>query len=407
MHFPVVIVGGGMVGATLAHALARMFPQKVALIEAAPFPATPQVDAQPSFDARSTALAWGTRLLFEQLGLWDELNTYATPIEHIHVSNQGHFGFTRLHAQDEGVSALGYVVSNQHLGQTLFKHLKVAEEKQKLELIMPAKVVALSPNDKGTSLQVERNDTTETITANLVIIADGGRSGLTEQLGIDVTEKHYNQSALIANAALSKPHNNVAYERFTESGPMALLPLSGKHCALVWSLPETMVDDIALMSEVDFASHLQQNFGYRLGRFTKVGLRHIYPLTLRCSTEQVRPGLVVLGNAAHQLHPVAGQGFNLALRDALRLAEVIKEALALGQPLYALKTLHHYVKRQEADQQATIQWSDRLVRWFSSTTPTLSILRNLGLVGLDLCFPGKSLFTQHAMGMGLPAAKID
>ncbi|MBU2708235.1 2-octaprenyl-6-methoxyphenyl hydroxylase [Zooshikella marina] len=407
MHFPVVIIGGGMVGATLAHTLSRLLPQKTALIEASPFPAASQVDLQPSFDARSTALAWGTRLLFEQLGLWDELNSQATPIEHIHVSNQGHFGFTRLHAQDEGVSALGYVISNQHLGQTLFKHLLIAEEKQTLELIMPGKVVALNPNNQGTSILLERNDKTETVTADLVIIADGGRSGLTEQLGIDITEKHYNQSALIANVALSKSHQNIAYERFTESGPMALLPLSGKHCALVWSLPEAMVDDVALMSEADFASHLQQNFGYRLGRFAKIGLRHIYPLTLRCSTEQVRPGLVVLGNAAHQLHPVAGQGFNLALRDALRLAEVIKEALMRGEPLYSLKTLNHYVQRQEADQQLTIQWSDRLVRWFSATTPSISILRNLGLIGLDLCFPGKSFFTQHAMGMGLPAAKIN
>jgi 2-octaprenyl-6-methoxyphenol hydroxylase len=231
----------------------------------------------------------------------------------------------------------------------------------------------------------------------LAILADGGRSGLREQLGIGVSHRPYGQSALIANVSPEHGHNGQAFERFTEQGPMALLPLAEQRCALVWTRASNDAERLMTLSDGQFLDELQQAFGYRLGALRQVGKRHLYPLALVEAQEQVRPHLVVLGNAAHSLHPIAGQGYNLSLRDTLALAQAL---LSSAAPLGDFATLQRYVQSQQADQQLTVGFSDQVTRLFGSGEPLLAAGRNLGLLGLDLLPPAKRWFARQAMGLG-------
>jgi 2-octaprenyl-6-methoxyphenol hydroxylase len=240
------------------------------------------------------------------------------------------------------------------------------------------------------------NDET-TLECDLAVLADGGRSGLREQLGINVRQRPYNQSALIANITPSEAHNGMAFERFTDEGPMALLPLPENRCALVWTRLGMDAQRLADLSERDFLSELQGVFGYRLGTLKQVGARHLYPLTLVEAEEQVRSHLAVLGNAAHSLHPIAGQGFNLSLRDADALAAAL---LGSDKPLGDFATLQAYRERQRLDQDLTVGFSDQVTRLFGSTQPLVSLGRNIGLLGLDLLPPAKRWFARQAMGLG-------
>ncbi|WP_341707941.1 2-octaprenyl-6-methoxyphenyl hydroxylase [Halopseudomonas sp.] len=388
------IVGGGMVGASLALALqphAARCGWRINLIEAQP-PAVGQ--AQPSFDARSTALSHGSRLMFEQLGIWDELASRVEPIRQIHVSDRGHPGVTRLFAEKERVPALGYVVENAVLGQVLLAALDPAVVRWQA----PARVVRAEPARSGWLMQVEEHGQLHEQATDLLVVADGGRSGLLEQLGIHRQVRPYGQTAIIANITSSQGHDGVAYERFTRSGPLALLPMSGGRSALVWTLPEAQADAVMALSDAAFLEELQEAFGFRMGALKRVGLRYAYPLSLIEAEEQVRSGLVVLGNAAHSLHPIAGQGFNLSLRDAMALADTLVCAAAEQSP-GDLQLLGSYLSRQRLDQQQTIAFSDWLTRLFSNRRPVLAAGRNLGLLGMDIVAPLKSVFARQAMGL--------
>jgi len=261
----------------------------------------------------------------------------------------------------------------------------------------PAEVIHMQPLEDGYRLTL--NDET-TLECDLAVLADGGRSGLREQLGIHVRQQAYNQSALIANITPSQPHGGMAFERFTDEGPMALLPLPDNRCALVWTRLGMDAQRLAALDERSFLSELQGVFGYRLGTLKQVGARHLYPLTLIEAQEQVRPHLAVLGNAAHSLHPIAGQGFNLSLRDAQALADAL---LASDKKPGDLTTLLSYQQAQKLDQQLTIGFSDKVTRVFGSEQPLVSFGRNLGLLGLDLVPPAKRWFARQAMGLGTRA----
>ncbi|MDZ7888868.1 MAG: 2-octaprenyl-6-methoxyphenyl hydroxylase [Pseudomonas sp.] len=307
------IIGGGLVGASLALALqagAKARGWQIVLIE----PFAPGDSYQPSYDARSTALSYGTRQIYQRLGIWPSISERAEPIAQIHVSDRGRFGAARLSAADEGVPALGYVVENAWLGHCLWQAL----DKDVISWRCPDEVLAMHNLGDGYRLTLKDGASLE---CDLAILADGGRSGLREQLGIAVTQRPYQQSALIANITPSEAHQGQAFERFTEAGPMAMLPLADNRCALVWTRPGADAERLAALPERAFLDELQAAFGYRLGALRKVGARHLYPLALVEAQEQVRPHLVVLGNAAHSLHPIAGQGYNLSLRDTLELAE--------------------------------------------------------------------------------------
>ncbi|WP_165677267.1 2-octaprenyl-6-methoxyphenyl hydroxylase [Metapseudomonas otitidis] len=383
------IVGGGLVGASLALALqqgARERGWKIVLIE----PFAPGNSYQPSYDARSSALSFGTRRIYERLGLWPAIAQRAEPILQIHVSDRGRFGAARLAAIEEGVPALGYVVENAWLGQCLWQAL----DPDVVTWHCPAEVVRMEPLEGGYRLSL--NDETQ-LECDLAILADGGRSSLREQLGIGVRRNPYGQTALIANVSPLESHRGQAFERFTDEGPMALLPLPENRCALVWTRPGNDAQRLAGLDDRAFLAELQATFGYRLGAFGQVGARHLYPLTLIEAEEQVRPNLVVLGNAAHSLHPIAGQGYNLSLRDTVALAETL---LASTAPLGDLATLQGYLASQRLDQDLTVGFSDQVTRLFSNKEPLLANGRNLGLLGLDLLPPAKRWFARQAMGLG-------
>lgn len=414
-QFDLVIVGGGMVGASLLCALSPLVSRyglRVAIIEA--FPLYAQASAgnsggqakrsyQPSYDARSTALSWGSRNIFKRMGLWEKLVEQATPIERIHVSDRGHFGSVRMNAQDYSVDALGYVVENGWLGQVL---LETVEQMKQVKLICPAQVARVESIPTGTRISFEQEGSSQSIEAGLLVIADGGRSELCQQLKVESEQHDYLQHAIIANVTVQKAHQNVAYERFTSAGPLALLPLHepGKRAseqnrsALVLSVGADEVDVLMAMDNKAFIEQLQEKFGYRLGRFEQVGERHSYPLTLRRATDQIRNGIVVMGNAAHTLHPVAGQGFNLALRGVAALAETIREACTQNEWLGSIDVLQRYLARCDSDQQQTIAFSDQMIKLFSNDDFLLSHLRDLGLVALDCAPLAKKLFAHKAMG---------
>ncbi|KFE45949.1 2-octaprenyl-6-methoxyphenyl hydroxylase [Pseudomonas syringae] len=388
-RFNLAIVGGGLVGASLALSLqagAKARGWKIVLIE----PFAPGDTYQPSYDARSSALSFGARQIYERLGLWQDIARRAEPIRQILVSDRGRFGAARLSAIEEGVPALGYVAENAWLGQCLWRGL----DESVVSWRVPAEVKHMQALADGYRLTLD--DETE-LECDLAVLADGGRSSLREQLGIGVRQRPYNQSALIANITPSEAHCGQAFERFTDEGPMALLPLPENRCALVWTRTGKDVERLAALDDRAFLSELQNIFGYRLGTLRQVGARHVYPLNLIEAEEQVRSHLVVLGNAAHSLHPIAGQGFNLSLRDAHALAEAL---LASDKLPGDLPTLLAYRERQRLDQQMTVGFSDQVTRLFGSTQPLVATGRNLGLLGLDLLPGAKRWFARQAMGLG-------
>jgi 2-octaprenyl-6-methoxyphenol hydroxylase len=385
----IAIIGGGLVGASLAVALQAEAKQRgwqICLIE----PFTPGSGYQPSYDARSTALSFGSQQIYQRLGLWQQISQRAEPIKQIHVSDRGRFAAARLSAEEEGVPALGYVVENAWLGECLWQAL----DPQVVSWRSPAQVTRMQALADGYRLTLDDGSALE---CSLAILAEGGRSGLREQLGIAVSSTPYGQSALIANVSPQEAHNGLAFERFTEEGPMAMLPLADNRCALVWTRATLEAERLSALDDAAFLAELQQAFGYRLGSLRQVGARHLYPLALTAAKEQVRQHLVVLGNAAHSLHPIAGQGYNLSLRDTLVLAETL---LASSAPLGDLATLQRYLSSQQLDQQLTVGFSDQVTRLFSTGQPLLTAGRNLGLLGLDLLPPAKRWFARQAMGLG-------
>lgn len=390
--FDVLIVGGGMVGASLATAL-RTLPLAVGLVEAVEFESA----AQPSYDDRTVALSYGSKRIFDTLGVWRRIETAgATPIHRIHISDRGRFGFARLSHADAGVEALGWVVENRALGQAL---KAVLAECPQLAMYCPASMEAVEFGTEYAEVRIRRDDRTETLRARLVVAADGGRSLVREQAGIDARRRDYHQTALVTNITTEHPHAHVAYERFTESGPLALLPMSEQRCAVVWSLPPERVESLLAMDDKTFLAALQERFGQRLGRFVRVGRRAAYPLAQTQVQEHVRPRLVLIGNAAHTVHPVAGQGFNLGLRDVATLAQVLRDADQAGEDPGHLAVLQRYAEWRHRDVWATSNFTNGLVRVFSNAIPPLSLARNLGLVAVDLFPPAKRALLRLSMGL--------
>lgn len=379
-HTDIAIVGGGLMGTSAALLLAQVLPQySITLLEKRSF--TPKSEADqtlPSFDARSTALAPTSIHLMQRLGVWPAITAHATAIRAIQVSDKGHAGWVRLTEADNDNNPLGAVVENHALGRALIAAVGAAPA---VHVRAPATVTAILPKSDSAELTLAGGDTLQ---ARLVIVADGAGSPVAQQLGISVDVEDYQQHAVIANVAYDKPHQGVAYERFTKQGPMALLPLGGSHShtsALVWTWPSAHISEAMAMPEAEFLYTLQRQFGHRLGRFRAVSKRSHYPLCLSVAREQVRSRVVLLGNAAHFLHPVAGQGYNLALRDILRLTEVLR---ALPPALLGeLPSLQRYQQLQRDDQMRTIRLSDGFNRAFGSSHIGLTGLRNLGMMAVE------------------------
>lgn len=388
--YDVLIIGGGLVGASLACALSGS-GMRVGVVESVPFRST----SQPSYDDRAIALAQGTQRIFTGLGIWNAVAPETTPIHRIHVSDKGHFGFTRLDRAEEGVEALGYTVPARVLGRVFADRLEHAEA---IETICPARLESVAEGDDCLAVTLRENDRERTVTTRLLVGADGADSAVRECFGIGVTEWDYEQTAIVTNLTPQLDHACVAYERFTAQGPMALLPMAGRHCAAVWTVRSDCVADIEALSDRAFLETLQENFGYRLGRLQQVGTRASYRLRLVRAQESVRSRLALIGNAAHTLHPVAGQGFNLGVRDVAALAEcLVYNARDAGDP-GDFSMLQRYAEWRRRDQGRVIAFTDGMTRLFSNPLLPVTLLRDAGMLALDFIPPAKRLFTRLTMG---------
>ncbi len=448
--YDIVIAGGGLVGASLAVAL-RGSGYRVAVVE----PVPPQAESQPSFDDRQTALAPTSRRFFENLGLWEAIEAGASPIRRIHVSDRGHGGFTRLDATEEGLPALGHVAPNRVLGAVLAPAMAEAAD-----VFCPARITqthpVMAPAEAGSDpdagripaaddrpgdaispaetraiarqVVIETESGPQTVSTRLLVVADGMRSTTREALGVGLDERDYGQSAIIANLRTQYPHHGTAYERFTPDGPLAVLPAGEDAASLVWTLPHDEAQAAATQwSETAFLQALQSAFGWRLGRLEAVGKRQVYPLWAVTADQFCAQRAVIMGNAAHALHPVAGQGLNLALRDVAGLVE----ALGGGRPLGTAgetadatgpvetdaaerqaeadgsagaadpgdpDRLAAYARSRRSDYRRTFTFTDGLVRVFSNEFLPLVAARNVGLTLLDLFPPARRALLKQATG---------
>ncbi len=389
--YDIAIIGGGMVGASLARALAGS-GLRIAVVEAWPLDS----GRQPSYDDRAIALSWGTRLILDAMGVWPTLAGEAEPIRHIHVSDRGHFGFTRLHAAELQVEALGYVATARDLGRGLLRGLEQAEG---VDLYCPATLEGFDIDQQAARLRITQQGQARELSASLLVAADGGRSAIREGLGIGVREWGYGQTAVISNLTPGVEPDGTAFERFTDQGPMAMLPLTGGRYGLVWTLDDRDVDQVLELDDAAFLARVQARFGHRLGRFRKAGKRSSYPLKLLQAREHVRPRVALIGNAAHAVHPITGQGFNLGIRDVAVLAEVVSDAFQAGTDIGSLDVLEGYARWRHRDQQAVALMTDGLVRLFTNPLLPVRLARNLGLVALDLLPPAKRLLTRQFMGV--------
>lgn len=388
-NYDLLIVGGGLAGNCLALALTDS-GLRIALVEANTLD---QQQASPAGD-RALALAAGTITMLEALGIWQGISQAATPIKTIHISDQGHFGKTRLSAQNENVPALGYVIT----ARDIEGHVANLVKESKVKLISPARVVGLVSSSEEINVSLKLANEASTISAKLLAGADGGLSSVRNLLEIGQKVSDYGQTALVTTVKSSLPNRNTAYERFTASGPLALLPVDSRHSAVVWT--RTKEDAEALMAggDNDFLSKLQQCFGYKLGKLSLTAPRRAFPLSLIRADQMVSGRAVIIGNAVHQLHPVAGQGFNLGLRDVMFLAERLIKEHKMGKDIGALDFLNAYARIRQKDHDRTILFTDQVVRIFSNNFLALAAARNAGLTLLDHIPAAKSLLARHAMG---------
>lgn len=402
-RFDLAIVGGGLVGASLAVALSAS-KLRIALVEAF----APDSASQPSFDERTTALGNASRRVFEAVGLWAAMEPDAAPITDIHVSDAGRFGFARLAAKDFGVPALGYVVPNRVLGRVLWEGLRHTGN---VTLFMPMRVSAVEPGSDAVGLALESTATgsmgAQRIDARLVVAADGANSLVREAAGLSAMVDDYHQVAVVAAIRTDQANDGTAYERFTAAGPMALLPLRGaaQHNwrTLVWAACPDDAKRLLALEAPAFLAEWQQAFGWRAGRAMELGRRVPYPLALSRSSEAVAHRIAMLGNASQLLHPVAGQGFNLGLRDAAELAEVL--AAGPADP-GSDEVLADFAARRKADRGGVVRFTDTLVRTFSNTNPAVALARDAGLLAFDLLPPAKRALSRVSLGFGARAPRL-
>ena len=387
-HYDIVVAGGGMVGSSLALALAPL-TLKVAVVE----PVARVATAQPSFDDRSTALSRSTQRMFEAMGLWDEIVAAATPITRIHVSDKGRFGFSHIDAKEERVEALGYVVIKRVLGEVLQSAL---EDVDMLDIYCPARITSASLSPDNAMVTIEGDGTTFEITCDLLVAADGANSNVRDMIGITADQVAYEQRAVIGNLLPEKRLEGCAYERFTEHGPLAILPIADGRAGFVWNVPEQDAGRVLGLSDEAFLAELQQTFGNRLGTFSRVGARASYPLVLSKAMRLTAQRAVLVGNAAHGLHPAAAQGFNLGLRDVAALCDCIADAPADAGDA---ELLDRYADWRRHDQKKLVGFTDGLVRLFGRSNPPLRVLRDIGMLGFDLVPGVRSLFAKHTMGL--------
>jgi len=376
-HVDIAIIGGGPVGASLALGLEGS-GLSVAVLEAR--------EKLEVADPRALALSQGCRLTLERLGAWAALAPDATAIETIHVSQRGGLGRAVLTREDAGVPALGYVAEYGALVAALAGRLLASDA----SVVTGARVTDVAATSGYAAVRYQRGGAERLLTARMAVLSEGGRA-LPAHMRQD---KDYGQSAVIATVSTQRPHGHRAYERFTVEGPIALLPL-GQDYALVWTTPSAQVAERLALSDADFLAQLQVVFGDRQGRFTHAGARAAFPLKLTLAAESRSPRIQRIGNAAHVLHPVAGQGFNLGVRDAWHLAQRILDTPRerLGEAAMS----NAYAAERRFDVLGGSLMTDILVEAFSNDRPLLGHARGAALALLDLMPPLKTLFARKMM----------
>jgi 2-octaprenyl-6-methoxyphenol hydroxylase len=385
----VAIVGGGMVGASLAVAL-QDSPLKVMLIEAH----EPDSSVQPSFDDRTTALGNGARRVLDTLGLWPQIAADAGAIGSIHVSDAGHFGFVRLEAAQQRLDAFGFTVSNRQIGAVLWQALRA---RGRITLCCPARLREVQLGADSVQLKLtDAGGAERLVRARLIVAADGAYSLVKQAAGIESRDDDYRQVALVANLRTDRPARGIAYERFADSGPMALLPLATGHYTVVWTLEPARAESLQSCEPAQFCQQLQRAFGWRAGQVLEVGRRHSYKLALVRALESTGQRVALIGNAAQALHPIAAQGFNLGLRDAAVLAELIAAAADPG----AAAVLSQFAARRAADRRGMIAFTDNLVKLFGDRRAAVVAARNFGLLLFDATAPAKRALARLSFGFG-------
>ncbi|HCG8570008.1 2-octaprenyl-6-methoxyphenyl hydroxylase [Vibrio parahaemolyticus] len=387
-QYDVVIAGGAMAGATLALAIEHLSQGALRVAVVEPFKA--QSDQHPGFDSRSIALSYGTVNLLRHLELWSAIEPFSTPIEHIHVSDRSHAGMTDITKHDVGVEALGYVVELADVGRV---YQELLTHSTAIDLYCPDSAKHITRTQENVTIELASG---ELLNAKLLVAADGAVSQCCQQIGLELSEHDFDQVAVIANIVTQEPHQGRAFERFTENGPVALLPMSDNRMSLVWCLRPDEAQIVMELSESEFLERLQQDFGWRLGAMQKVGLRASYPLLLRHRKQNISHRFAIVGNAAQTLHPIAGQGFNLGIRDVVTLAE---ELVKQGEDVGRYQGLIRFSQRREADRNETIWLTSSLVHVFSNDLLAMRIVRNTALAAMDNLSIFKQPLLRHTLGL--------
>lgn len=400
MQQQVIIVGGGMVGLSLSIMLAKA-NIAVKLLEAVKYPNYDDQNVAPyhsSFDARNTALSRRSVQIYQKLGLWDALQQHATPILQVHITEQGSFGKARLIAEQEKVESFGQVIENAWLGRVLLTQVR---QQPLIELIDGVQVTALTQDAEQVHIEAQRGEEILKLESKLLIAADGRDSFCRQAIGVGVDVHDYDQVAIVTTVQTSKPHEHVGFERFSALGPLALLPLPGEYRrSVVWPVKKGTENEwLGDENDQHFLSALQQTYGDRAGKFEKTGKRFSYPLSQVLAHKQAVGRVILMGNAAHTIHPVAGQGFNLCLRDADVLVRYLVNQLSTSDDLGNPDNLLAYEQARLSDQQRVIKFCDTVVRGFSNQNPLLKLIRNTGLIAFDVIPGVKPLVANYAMGL--------
>ncbi len=368
--FDIGIVGAGLVGASLAVALGSS-GKKILMLESGSL----SRNQKAGQDARNTVLGFGSKELLEKIGVWDALQEHLAEIDTVHVSQKGSFGVTRLSKETEGLPALGYLLPNYKILSSLYRKL---DDFDNVETFENVSGLELAPQDDGVNLVFKHEGSSTNATCKLLIGADGARSQVRKQLGFKADITDYNQSAIVTNVSATCFSPGVAYERFTQSGPVALLPLANQQYSTIWVAPPEEIQTLMDLSGQEFLARLQKHFGFRVGTFESCGDRQSYPLQLLRAQRIYRNRCMLIGNAAYTVHPIAGQGFNLALRDIDYLSELLADKHDPGADVL----LAQYENDRRSDVDRIIGFTDGLLRLFATKSRLLNSARGIALTTL-------------------------
>jgi len=384
----VLIAGGGLVGGTLACGLA-MGGVSVIVVDTL----APADGLEAAFDGRASAIALSSKRVLDGLGLWSEMQPDTAAIKEIRVSDGESLFFLHYDRHDVGAEAFGYMVENRSIRTALAGRFRDFDN---LTLLAPARIVALerTPGDVRATLDDGRK-----VRARLIIGAEGRRSPTREQAGIKITNWSYKQTGIVCTVTHEKPHDNVAHERFLVAGPFAILPLSGNRSSIVWTERDEKVPGLMALDDEAFLGELRGRFGDFLGKLDVTGPRWAYPLSLQYAERAVDHRLVLAGDASHGMHPIAGQGLNMGLRDVAVLAEVLIDARRLGLDPGDGAVLASYERWRRFDNTLMLAMTDALNRLFSNDIAPVRLARDLGMAAVNRVPPLKKVFMQHAMGL--------